>query len=266
VYDDLKLNDRIAAETTQEAKDQVYNKRKITPKEQVLTSLGFEKNRGEEAEENFYDIENFTFNYSYNETNHRDFEIANLQEQNVTTGFVYNHSFKPLTIAPFVKKRFTVYGAYWKWLKELNLSLLPSTVTVNSNINRNFNQQQFRDVLEPGVDALDLPLLQQRNYLFNWQYALNYTLTKSLRLNIQASNSNIVRNYFNQDNNSASLINQELDIWDGFWDIGEPNRHAQQLQLNYDLPFKLVPVLDFITGQYSYTSNFDWQRGWRCIN
>jgi len=261
VYDDLKLNDRIAAETTQEAKDQVLQQAEDYTKRTSINLIGVRKNRGEEAEENFYDIENFTFNYSYNETNHRDFEIANLQEQNVTTGFVYNHSFKPLTIAPFVKKDSLFTGAYWKWLKELNLSLLPSTVTVNSNINRNFNQQQFRDVLEPGVDALDLPLLQQRNYLFNWQYALNYTLTKSLRLNIQASNSNIVRNYFNQDNNSASLINQELDIWDGFWDIGEPNRHAQQLQLNYDLPFKLVPVLDFITGQYSYTSNFDWQRG-----
>ncbi len=261
VYDDLKLNDRIAAETTQEGKDQVLQQAEDYTKRTSINLIGVRKNRGEEAEENFYDIENFTFNYSYNETNHRDFEIANLQEQNVTSGFVYNHSFKPLTIAPFAKKDSLFTGAYWKWLKELNLSLLPSTVTVNSNINRNFSQQQFRDVLEPGVDALDLPLLQQRNYLFNWQYALNYTLTKSLRLNIQASNSNIVRNYFNQDTNANSLINQELDIWDGFWDIGEPNRHAQQLQLNYDLPFKLVPVLDFITGQYSYTSNFDWQRG-----
>lgn len=261
VYDDLKLQDRIDAATTQENKDQILEQAQDYTKRTSINLIGVRKNRGEEADENFYDIENFTFNYSYNETNHRDFEIANLEEQNVTTGFVYNHSFKPVTVAPFAKKDSLFTGAYWKWLKELNLNLLPSTVTVNSNINRSFNQQQFRDVLEPGVDALDLPLLQQRNYLFNWQYALNYTLTKSLRLNIQASNNNIVRNYFNQDDNTSSLINQELDIWDGFWDIGEPNRHAQQLQLNYDLPFKLVPALDFITGQYSYTSNFDWQRG-----
>lgn len=261
VYDDLKLKDRIAAETTQEGRDQVLEQAEDYTKRTSINLIGVRKNRGEEAEENFYDIENFTFNYSYNETNHRDFEIANLEEQNVTTGFVYNHSFKPVTVAPFAKKDSLFTGAYWKWLKELNLNLLPTTVTINSNINRSFNQQRFRDVLEPGVDALALPLLQQRNYLFNWQYALNYTLTKSLRLNLQASNNNIVRNYFNQGDNPSSLINQELEIWDGFWDIGEPNRHAQQLQLNYELPFKLIPVLDFINAQYVYTSNFDWQRG-----
>jgi cell surface protein SprA len=261
VYDDLKLKDRIAAETTQEGRDQVLEQAEDYTKRTSINLIGVRKNRGEEAEENFYDIENFTFNYSYNETNHRDFEIANLKEQNVTTGFVYNHSFKPVTVAPFAKKDSLFTRAYWKWLKELNVNLLPTTVTINSNINRSFAQQRFRDVLEPGVDALALPLLQQRNYLFNWQYALNYTLTKSLRLNLQASNNNIVRNYFNQGDNPSSLINQELEIWDGFWDIGEPNRHAQQLQLNYELPFKLIPILNFINAQYVYSSNFDWQRG-----
>ena len=266
VYDDLKLDDRIAAETTQEGKDQILEQAEDYTKRTSINLIGVRKNRSEEAEENFYDIENFTFNYSYNETDHRDFEIASLKEQNVATGFVYNHSFKPVTVAPFAKKDSLFTGAYWKWLKELNLSLLPSTVSVNSNINRSFNQQRFRDVLEPGIEALDLPLLQQRNYMFNWQYALNYTLTKSLRLNLQASNNNIVRNYFNQDDNSASLINQELELWDGFWDIGEPNRHAQQMTLNYELPFKLIPALDFINGQYTYTSNFDWQRGGDALN
>ena len=38
---------------------------------------------GEEAEANFFDVENFTLNYSYNETDHRDFEISELRDQNV---------------------------------------------------------------------------------------------------------------------------------------------------------------------------------------
>lgn len=266
VYDDLKLQDRVDAETTQDGKDGVLEQAEEYTKRTSINLIGVRKNRGEEAEENFYDIENFTFNYSYNETDHRDFEIANLREQSVVTGFVYGHNFKPATVEPFAKKDSLFNGAYWKWLKEVNLNLLPTSISVNSNINRRFNQQRFRDVIEPGVDKLDLPLLQQRNYLFNWQYAVNYSLTKSLRLNFQASNNNIVRNYFNEDDNSASLINQELELWDGFWDIGEPNRHAQQLQLNYELPFKLIPALDFINAQYTYTSNFDWQRGGDALN
>src|SRR5690606_24593228 len=45
------------------------------------------------------------------------------------------------------------------------------------------------------------------------------------------------------------------------FDLGEPNRHSQEMQLNYELPFNKIPALDFINAQYTYTSNFDWQRG-----
>jgi cell surface protein SprA len=263
VYDDLKLEDRIAAEDTQEGKDEVLEQAEDYTKRTSINLIGVRKNRSEEADANFYDVENFTFNYSYNETDHRDFEIAELREQSVNTGLVYNHSFEPLVVSPFAKKDSLFTGKYWQWLKELNLNLLPSNVGVTSNINRQFNAQRFRDVYEEGEDRIELPELQQRNYLFNWQYAINYNLTKSLQLNLTASNNNIIRNYLNEDEplESTDRINNELGLWDGFFDVGEPNRHSQQLQLNYDVPFSKIPALDFISTQYSYTSNFDWQRG-----
>ncbi|MCW5516238.1 cell surface protein SprA [Muriicola sp. Z0-33] len=270
VYDDLKLDDRIAAADTPEEAEEIQEQAEDYTKRTSINFIGVRKNRGDEAEENFYDIENFTFNYSYNEIDHRDFEIANLRDQSVKTGFVYNHNFKPVPIAPFAKKDSLFTGKYWQWLKELNVNLLPASVSLQSDIDRQFNQQRFRDVLEPGVERLELPLLQQRNYLFNWQYAINYSLTKSLRLNFRASNNNIVRNYFENFVNDAgeneTRINQDLALWDGFFDIGEPNRHSQQMELNYEIPFNKIPILDFINAQYTYTSNFDWQRGGDAIN
>jgi len=261
VYDDLKLDDRIAAAETAQDAETIRQQAEDYTKRTSINLIGVQKSRGEEAKANFFDVENFTLNYSYNETNHRDFEVADLRDQNVNTGFVYNHNFQPATVAPFAKKDSLFTGKYWQWLKDLNFNLLPTSISLNANYNRSFNQQRFRDVLEPGVDALDLPLLQQRNYLFNWQYALNYSLSKSLRVNMTASNNNIVRNFFNVDDNPDSGINQALDLWDGFFDVGEPNRHSQQMQLNYELPFGKFPFLKFINAQYTYTSNFDWQRG-----
>ncbi|MEM1338493.1 MAG: cell surface protein SprA [Bacteroidota bacterium] len=261
VFDDLKLDDLIDAAQTPEDAEQTRTQAEDYTKRRSVNLIGVRKNRNEEADANFYDIENFTFNYSYNKTNHRDFEIADLQDENVNTGFVYNHNFKPAPVAPFAKSDSLLTGKYWQWLKELNFNILPTSVSLNANYDRSFNQQRFRDVLEPGVEALDLPLLQQRNYLFNWQYALNYSITRSLRLNLTASNNNIVRNYFNVENDPDSGINQALDLWDGFFDVGEPNRHSQQMQLNYELPFSKFPFLSFINAQYTYTSNFDWQRG-----
>lgn len=261
VYDDLKLEDRVAAAQSKAEADAIEEQAEDYTKRTSINFIGVRKNRSEEADANFYDVENFTFNYSYNEINHRDFEVAKLKDQNVVAGLTYAHNFEPVEIAPFAKKDSLFTGKYLKWLKDINLNLLPTSIAVNSNINRQFNQQRFRDVVEPGVDALALPELQQRNYMFNWQYNINYSLTKSLRFNISASNNNIIRNYYKDESSADLAINDELNIWDGFFDIGEPNRHAQQFELNYDIPFDKIPALDFISAQYVYTSNFDWQRG-----
>ncbi|UOY07845.1 cell surface protein SprA [Muricauda sp. SCSIO 64092] len=268
VFDDLKLDDLIDAAQTSEDAEQTREQAEDYTKRRSINLIGVRKNRGEEADANFYDIENFTFNYSYNKTNHRDFEIADLQDENVNTGFVYNHNFKPATVAPLAKSDSLLTGKYWQWLKDFNFNVLPTSISLNANYNRSFNQQRFRDVLEPGVEALNLPVLQQRNYLFNWQYALNYSITRSLRLNLTASNNNIVRNYFTSeaDFEGRPIIDNTLDLWDGFFDVGEPNRHSQQMQLNYELPFNKFPFLSFINAQYTYTSNFDWQRGGDAIN
>lgn len=261
VYDDLKLNDLVSAANTPEEADQLKEQAQDYTKRTSINLIGVRKNRTEEAEPNIYDIENFTFNYSYNKTYHRDFEIASLRDQKVVAGMVYNYAFKPSILAPFAKKDSLFTGDYLKWLKDFNFNWLPTSLSVNSNYNRAFNQQRFRDVLEPGVDALSLPLLQQRNYLFNWQYSLNYSITKSLRVVLTGANNRIIRNYFSNPEDPESDIDQSLSLWDGFWNIGEPNRQSQQLQLNYEIPLNKIPFLDFINAQYSYTSNFDWQRG-----
>ncbi len=260
LYQDLKLDDRLAAATTSAEKEKIKTQAEDYTKRQSINFIGVRKNRSPEKKARFYDIENFTFNYSYNEVNHRDFEIENLKDQNVRTGVVYAHNFQPVVVEPFKKSDSLFRGKYWQWLKDFNFNLLPTSISVNSNITRSFNRQRFREVFLDGVDPdsqLGLPELQQRNFLFDWQYAINYNITKSLRLNFTAANYNIVKNYFDEENN----IRRDLGIWDDFWNVGEPNRHTQQLQLNYELPFNKILPLSFINANYTYTGDFDWQRG-----
>jgi cell surface protein SprA len=116
-----------------------------------------------------------------------------------------------------------------------------------------------------GVDTgqqLPLPDLQLRNYLFDWSYTISHNLTRSLRFNFTASNNNIVRNFFENDpNNALGKVNKSLDIWDGIWDTGQTDRHFQTLSLNYKIPLRLIPFLNFIDANYNYTGDFSWQRG-----
>ncbi|WP_449421148.1 T9SS outer membrane translocon Sov/SprA [Pustulibacterium marinum] len=267
-YEDLKLQDRIDAADTQDEKDQILEQSQDYTKRQSINFIGVRKNRGAEQTPHFYDVENFTLNQSYTEVKHRDYELQFYKDQYTRSEAIYNYSFQPLKVEPFKNSDSLFNGDYWKWLKDFNFNLLPQNVSVSSSIERTLNQQQFRNVsLTEG--SLEPNLIQQRNYLFDWQYTINHQITQSLNLNFSASNNNIVKNYFQTDVNGNYLLDDEgnplvdetQSVWNGYWNTGEPNHHAQLLQLNYTVPFSKVPLLAFVNASYQFTGEFDWQRG-----
>ena len=67
-------------------------------------------------------------------------------------------------------------------------------------------------------------------------------------------------NYFINDDLNGDQ-DPDLDIWDRFFDFGDPNRHTQQLGINYALPLNKIPTFDFINANYSYSGDFQWSKG-----
>lgn len=259
-YKDLKLEDRIDAEDTQEGKDRVREQSEDYTRRQSINFIGVRKNRTTEKTPRFYDVENFTFNYSYNKVEHRDFEIENSVNKTLRTGANYAFNFNPVKIEPFKKNDSLFTGKYWKFLKEFNLNLLPTSLAINSDINRQFNRQKFREIDLTG-NNIGIDELFRRNYTFDFQYTINYNLTDALQLNFTAANNNIVRNYFINDDFIAGEQDPRLDVWDGFLDFGDPNRQTQSLGLTYQLPLNKIPTLSFIDATYQYNGDFQWQKG-----
>lgn len=259
-YKDLKLEDRIDAEDTQEGKDRVREQSEDYTRRQSINFIGVRKNRTTEKTPRFYDVENFTFNYSYNKVEHRDFEIENSVNKTLRTGANYAFNFNPVKIEPFKKNDSLFTGKYWKFLKEFNLNLLPTSLAINSDINRQFNRQKFREIDLTG-NNIGIDELFRRNYTFDFQYTINYNLTDALQLNFKAANNNIVRNYFINDDFIAGEQDPRLDVWDGFLDFGDPNRQTQSLGLTYQLPLNKIPTLSFIDATYQYNGDFQWQKG-----
>ncbi len=225
-------------------------------KRQSINFIGVRKERTGDKKPMPYDIENFTFSYSYNQVDHNDFEIEESLDQNVRLGGTYNYSFNQKPIEPFKKSDSLFNGKYWQFLKDLNFNALPTNISVSSNIVRQYNEQKFRD-FNLSEESITIPTLFQRNFLFDWQYAVNYNLTKSLRFNFNAANNRIINNYIDE----GGLINNEIGIWDGFFDIGDPNQHFQSLQVNYDLPTAKFPFLKWVRATYSYQGDYQWQDG-----
>ncbi|WP_066223570.1 cell surface protein SprA [Formosa haliotis] len=255
-YRDLELDTQL--DNTNNV-DSVLKVNENYTKRKSINFIGVRKIRTTEDKPHFYDVENFTLNYSFNKTEHRDFEIENSVDKAVRLGANYAYNFTPKTIEPFKKNDSLFTGKYWQILKDFNFNYLPTTFTVSSNILRNYNKQRFREV-ELGEGNIGLEELYRRNYTFDFQYTFSYNLTRALQINFTTSKNNIVRNYF-KDNIINGEQDPTLDVWDGFLDIGAPNRQYQQLGINYELPLYKIPFLSFLQATYAYTGDFQWQKG-----
>jgi cell surface protein SprA len=259
-YKDVKLQNRLDAADTSEERDIIKEQSESYTKRTSVNFIGVKKNRTNDTiTPRFYDVENLTFNYSFNQVEHRDFEIEDALDQNVRVGANYNFNFNPIRIEPFKQNDSLFRSPYLKLLKDFNVNLLPTSFSLNADIIRQFNKQKFREIDLTGGN-IGLEELFRRNYTFDFQYTINYNLTDALSFNFTAANNNIVRNYFLEDNLNGAQ-DPELDVWDGFFDVGDPNRQYQQLELNYEVPFSKIPFLNFAKASYAYTGDFQWQKG-----
>lgn len=255
-FQDVKLDTRIANTDDPDEKNRVKSQAVDYTRRQSINFIGVRKERTGDKEPRIYDVENLTFSYSYNQVDHHDYEVEDFLDQNARAGATYSHNFKKNTWEPFRKNDSIFKGKYWKFAKDFNLNYLPTSIHANSNIIRQYNEQTLRDTdLLPG--SIGMPTLYQRNYLFDWQYTINYDITKSLKLRYNSANHRVVKNYIDYE----GIVDNNIGVWDDFFDIGEPNEHFQSLQIDYDLPFDKFPFLSFIRGTYSYTSDFQWNKG-----
>ena len=251
---DIKLNQLLDNTTDAARKDNIRNRAIDYTKRTSINFIGVRKEKNPESKSHLYDPENFTFSQSINEVQRHDFEIEDYSDQQVTTSVDFSYAFNSKPLEPFKKASFMKKSNYWKLLQDFNFNFLPANISFNSDIVRQYNRQQFRQV--EGVEGIGLDALYRRNYAFNYQYGFNYNLSKSLKLNYSASSGNIVKSYLNPDNTSKN----DLTVWDDYWNIGTPNQHQQQIVVNYELPINKIPLFSFVKATYSYTADYSWQR------
>jgi protein involved in gliding motility SprA len=240
-YQDVTLEDALGQNPNSEfSRD--YTKR---------TSISFinvRKNRSGNSSRKpqFFDVENISLSYAHNKEFHRDYNIKRYINESVNAGATYNYSFKEKSIEPFKNISF-LQSKYLKLIKDFNFNLIPNTIAVNSRINRNYTEQQSRNLIE-GLSPQ--PELKQRRFLFDWDYTIGLNLTKALKLNFNATNS-FIYDTFGTD--------EDIQIFDDFFNVGRANQYHQKLNATYNLPLDKIPFLSWLKADYGYTADFDWQ-------
>ncbi|MCF6128427.1 cell surface protein SprA [Flavobacterium sp. AS60] len=256
---DIRLQQLIDNTSSAAERENIRRRAIDFTKRKSINFIGVKKDRAPEQKQHIYDPENLTLSYSYNQVEKHNYEIENYIDQQVNTSVDYTYTFKNKAVEPFKKSKFFKKSSYWKMLSDFNFNYLPASISFSSNIIRQYNKQQFRQVDVAGI-ALD-PLFR-RNYMFNYQYGFNYNLTKALKINFTAASHNIVRTYMDENN----VPDNSNTIWTDFWNIGTPNQHNQQIVVNYELPINKIPTLAFVKSTYSYTGDYSWQRASLAMN
>ncbi|QOD59971.1 cell surface protein SprA [Polaribacter haliotis] len=240
-YQDVTLKDALGQNPNSEfSRD--YTKR---------TSISFinvKKNRNPNSTKKpkFYDVENVSVSYAHNKEFHRDYNIQKYINENVTAGASYNYNFGAKSIEPFKNVKF-LDSKYLKLIKDFNFNPIPNTFAVNSRINRNYTEQQSRNLV---AGLSPQPELKQRRFLFDWDYTVGFDLTKSITLNFNATNSYIYDTFD---------TSEDIQVFDDFFNTGRANHYHQKLNGTYQLPIDKIPFLSWIKADYAYTADFDWQ-------
>ncbi|WP_445159257.1 T9SS outer membrane translocon Sov/SprA [Mesohalobacter salilacus] len=257
VLRDIELETLLDNAQDEQTEDELRERAEDYTKRQSVSVIGLRKERTNTAKTPMpYDVENFTFSGTYNQIDHRDFEIKESVDQSVDVNATYNYAFPQVKVEPLKDNEFLKKSPYFDLIKDFNFNALPTSVSASSTINRQYSELQFREFNLP-EGSLGLPRLFQRNYFYDWQFAIDYQLTESLNFNFSAAQNRVVRNFIDENNEQDNSVG----VWTDFFNVGIPNRHSQTLQVNYNLPFDKIPFLKFINAQYSYTGNFLWQKG-----
>lgn len=212
-----------------------------------------------------YDPANFNFSYSYSQS----------ETKNPTTVYDLTKSYKATLsymYAPMVKswepfKNLKSKSGAARFAKSLGFNYLPSSVAFNSNITRYYTETMTRD-----IDSYTLGGSNENNQFLSWSqsflwdrdFSLNWDFTKNLKFAFQSGTRAEIEEPYLQVNKKQNR--DDYDEWKdavirSLKSLGDPLSYKQSVRLTYQLPFRNIPALEWITSNASYASNYQWDRG-----
>ena len=262
-YNDIELDDILDITNN---RDSIMNQSTMLSNSKSFSVLGLSKRKTNQKKSRIYDLENLNLSYSYSENNFQDFEMEYSDRKMVMANAQYSYNFESLNVFPFESFFKNKDSKYLKWLKEFNFNPLPNSLIFSGNFNRTLYKQKFREINYSGIisnSQIPIPEFTQAKFMFDWLMSISHNVSRSLVINYNASNSSLVPSFSKEmDINERN----RMELFDNFFNVGQSNFFNQNLTANYNIPISYFPFLDFIDANYSYSGNFNWQRGSDILN
>lgn len=209
------------------------------------------KKISKEAKSYPWDIENWTFSYSYSEQFRRDIRTESyaLRQWKTSAAYAFSPQVKPFE--PFSKSKSDFMKKNsMKWLKDINLNPIPNSFTMRGEIDRRLARTQLRD---SRLSTQGIRPIFEKSFFVNRTYTLNWQLTKSISLDYNATARGIIDEPF------ADITQRQNDsLWRAAVTGGRPKSYSHSIGANYRLPFDKIPGLDFLSADARYQGGYDW--------
>ncbi len=257
---DVLLKDALDAVDTKAEKDSIKNfaQEKISTK-----SIGVNNFKMDIRSKNPmpYDPANFSLGYVFTESKKQDATTAYDRMTDMRASLMYNYSPMIKTVEPF-KSVIKGNSGSTRLLKEFGFNFLPGNIGFTSDITRNYYEVQLRDLNSPTGSSInpsfreDFYWNRAGNIQWNVTKNLNLSLTTGTKARIDAPHVQVNKQY-----NRDDYAMWKDSVWQSIRDFGTPLSYQQLFSATYDLPLKLIPIFDFMSGQLMYNATYNWDKG-----
>ncbi len=248
---DIEFDDALANIETRLVRDSI---RRIAQDYTSRRSINFANVRKDRTntkrKAQFYDIENFSFSYAFSEQFNSNINTITDRRKDYRGAINYTYQRQPKPIEPFKKIGF-LKSKHLALIRDFNFNYLPSRVTVRTELNRLYNELEMRNTDNP---EFELPRTFNKAFTFNRIYDVNYDLTKALRIDFNAR----MNTWIDEPDGPGDADSVRTAIRENLLAGGRPTNYHHTFNVNYDLPFNKIPLLDFISLNARATADFDW--------
>lgn len=260
---DLKIDAALASFETESEREAYLNTIRDVEERRGINFTNVRKTKvKKDAKSHIYDIENFSFSYSYSEASRRSFTLKESTQRLYKGSVAYTFSPKATGIEPFKKSKL-FDSPYLKLIKDFNFSLLPSSINLRADLDRSFSKIVYRN------DGFDSSPNFLKYFNFNRSYNMRWNLTKGLSLDYTARATAIV-DEFDTDplGGYSTVLDREVtakeyrdSVITNLRKLGRMKNFDQSVTVNYVLPLDKLPVTDWLGAEYRYNVNYNWKAG-----
>ena len=258
---DIKLDDALDATDSESARDSIRNMTQDYVRRKSFNLNNVRVNPQNQQKRRFYDISNFSLNYSYNEFYARDINTKYNISKEFLGSLLYNYNTQPKAVTPFRGLGGIFNSDLFRIIRDFNFYYYPSSFTFRTEVRRHYNALQHRNIANPNIKYQ--PTFD-KNFLWNRHYDLKWDLTRSLKLNFTATNRARIdepQGMVDKNRAPSTYRHWKDSVMTNLQSFGRNVDYNHKWDASYRVPINKLPLLDWINVSARYNGTFNWQAG-----